>query len=68
MVRQRLVRLLATLKGDPDLPLSDAELSAKFLELAGPAMRDDPAALLEALWTGSAVPGAIPLHPLGWHA
>lgn len=52
-----------TRKGDPDLPLSDAELSAKFLELAGPAMADDPRPLLHALWTGMAVPGAIALRP-----
>ncbi len=51
-----------TRKGDPDLPLSDPELDAKFLELAGPAMRDDPANLLAALRTGDALPGAIPLR------
>ena len=51
-----------TRKGDPDDPLSDDELSAKFLELAAPAMAGDPALLLNALWTGSAVPGAIPLR------
>ncbi len=51
-----------TRKGDPDLPLSDEELGAKFLELAGPAMAGDPEALLAALWSGAAVPGAIELR------
>jgi 2-methylcitrate dehydratase PrpD len=51
-----------TRKGDPDDPLTDAELSAKFHELAGQAMAADPAPLLDALWTGHDVPGAIPLR------
>lgn len=51
-----------TRKGDPDDPLTDGELSAKFHELAGPAMAADPAQLLEALWTGRDVPGPIPLR------
>jgi len=40
-----------TRKGDPDAPLSDAELEAKFLELAGPVL-GAPAAkdLLSRLW------------------
>jgi hypothetical protein len=39
-------------KGDPELPLSDAELGAKLLELAGPVIGDAPArALLQRLWT-----------------
>jgi 2-methylcitrate dehydratase PrpD len=40
-----------TRKGDPDDPLTDAELTAKFFELAGPAI-GEPAtkALLERLW------------------
>ena len=51
-----------TRKGDPDLPLSDAELSAKFHELAAPALDGDAGALLQALWSGHAVPGAMPLR------
>ena len=40
-----------TRKGDPDLPLSDAELEAKYLELAGPVIGDDKArSLLARLW------------------
>jgi 2-methylcitrate dehydratase PrpD len=40
-----------TRKGDPDLPLSDAELEAKYLELAGPVIGEDKArALLARLW------------------
>ncbi|MGQ0653418.1 MAG: MmgE/PrpD family protein [Betaproteobacteria bacterium] len=37
--------------GDPDAPLSDAQLDAKYLELAGPVLGDARAkALLEKLW------------------
>jgi len=40
-----------TRKGDPDAPLSDAELSDKFIELAQPVIGDASAArLLERLW------------------
>jgi 2-methylcitrate dehydratase PrpD len=54
-------RYQPTRKGDPDAPLSDAELSEKFLELAAPVIGGPAAqALLDALWTGSAVPGALP--------
>jgi len=43
--------LQATRKGDPDLPLSDAELEAKYLELAAPVLGEEPArALLARLW------------------
>jgi 2-methylcitrate dehydratase PrpD len=35
---RREEHLQPTRKGDPDLPLSDAELDAKFLELAGPVV------------------------------
>ena len=52
-----------TRKGDPDLPLSDTELDAKFRELAGPAMRDDPDILLQSLWSGVGLPVAIALRP-----
>ncbi len=50
-----------TRKGDPDLPLSDDDLVAKFRELAGPAIGLDQALTLEdALLRGSALPGAVP--------
>ncbi len=50
-----------TRKGDPDMPLSDAELSEKFLELTRPVIGDGCEVLLGSLWTGDALPGAIPL-------
>ena len=40
-----------TRKGDPEQPLSDTELSDKFLELVQPVVGDTPAkALLQRLW------------------
>ncbi len=43
--------LQPTRKGDPELPLSDADLADKFMELAGPVVGDAPArALLGQLW------------------
>ncbi len=43
--------LQPTRKGDPDMPLSDAELEEKFLELAAPVLGDGAARkLLERLW------------------
>jgi len=43
--------LQPTRKGDPDLPLTDAELEDKFLELAAPVLGEAPARkLLERLW------------------
>jgi 2-methylcitrate dehydratase PrpD len=43
--------LQSTRKGDPDLPLSDAELNDKFLELASPVLGKPAAqALLARLW------------------
>jgi 2-methylcitrate dehydratase PrpD len=43
--------LQPTRKGDPDMPLTDAELDEKFLELAGPVIGPDKAkTLLERLW------------------
>lgn len=43
--------LQPTRKGDPEQPLSDAELSAKFLELVQPVLGDIKAnALLQNLW------------------
>ncbi|WP_338663875.1 MmgE/PrpD family protein [Pararoseomonas sp. SCSIO 73927] len=57
-----LERYQPTRKGDPDAPLSDAELTAKFRELAGPAIGDAAAARLErALLQGDALPGPVPL-------
>jgi 2-methylcitrate dehydratase PrpD len=41
----------ATRKGDPDAPLSDAELTAKYFELTTPAIGHEAAAgLLARLW------------------
>src|SRR2546423_2835770 len=43
--------LQPTRKGDPDLPLSDAELQEKYMELAAPVLGADKAqALLARLW------------------
>ncbi|MDE2516805.1 MAG: MmgE/PrpD family protein [Rhodospirillales bacterium] len=58
-----LTRFQPTRKGDPDAPLSDRELSDKFLELARPMIGARAEALLEALWRGADVPGAVPLLP-----
>ena len=47
-----------TRKGDPDMPLSDAELSEKFLELAAPVLGAAPAQeRLRRLWQDTALPG-----------
>lgn len=55
-----LYRHQPTRKGDPDAPLSDAELSEKFRELVIPVLgAPAAAALLDQLWTGTAVPGAL---------
>ncbi|MBI3709632.1 MAG: MmgE/PrpD family protein [Proteobacteria bacterium] len=49
---RRLRHFQPTRKGDPDAPLSDAELDAKFLELATPAIGAAAAGhLLSRLWT-----------------
>ena len=51
-----------TRKGDPDAPLSDQDLSDKFLELTSDAVGAAQAkALLAQLWEGSALPGVVPL-------
>jgi 2-methylcitrate dehydratase PrpD len=50
-----------TRRGDPDAPLSDAELDEKFMELAGPAAVD-AAGLLAALRHGAALPGEVALR------
>jgi 2-methylcitrate dehydratase PrpD len=44
--------LQPTRKGDPDAPLSDAELEDKFLELASPVVgKGEAGSLLKKLWT-----------------
>ncbi|HET7198612.1 MAG TPA: MmgE/PrpD family protein [Burkholderiales bacterium] len=44
--------LQPTRKGDPDAPLSDAELEDKFLELASPVVgKAEAGSLLKKLWT-----------------
>lgn len=49
-------------KGDPELPLSDADLSGKFMELVAPVTGTPRAArLLEALWTLEQRPGLLDL-------
>jgi len=40
-----------TRKGDPELPLSDADISAKYRELAAPVMGEAAEALLDACWS-----------------
>jgi 2-methylcitrate dehydratase PrpD len=48
---RKLYRFQPTRKGDPDDPLSDAELSAKFIELASPVLGEAPAKqVLADLW------------------
>jgi 2-methylcitrate dehydratase PrpD len=48
---RRAEHFQATRKGDPDLPLSDSELDAKYLELAVPVIGEDKArTLLARLW------------------
>ncbi len=55
-----LERFQPTRKGDPDMPLSDADLAAKFHELAGPVLGAAGAARLEeALLHGDALPGDL---------
>jgi 2-methylcitrate dehydratase PrpD len=51
-----------TRKGDPDAPLSDQDLSDKFLELTSDAIGAAQAkAVLAQLWEGTALPGIVPL-------
>jgi 2-methylcitrate dehydratase PrpD len=49
---RRLVHLQPDRKGDPELPLSDADLEGKLLELAGPSL-GEPAtrALIHRIWS-----------------
>lgn len=54
--REPVSFLAPTRKGDPDNPLSDAELSDKFLELTAPIIGSAPARrLLPVLWDVSAL-------------
>lgn len=53
-----------TRKGDPEDPLNDAELVAKFDELAGPVLAPDALAVLKkTILYGSELPGLAPLSP-----
>lgn len=48
----RLVHTQSDRKGDPELPLSDAELEGKFLELASPVIGAESAeSMLRRLWS-----------------
>jgi hypothetical protein len=48
---RELSHLQPTRKGDPEAPLTDADLDGKFLELVAPVMGDRAArALLARLW------------------
>lgn len=51
-----------TRKGDPDAPLTDRDLSDKFLELTSDVIGATQAkTLLAQLWEGSTLPGIVPL-------
>ncbi len=55
-----LERFQPTRKGDPDMPLSDADLAAKFAELVTPVLgAANTARLRTALLEGDALPGAV---------
>jgi len=48
---RKLAHVQETRKGDPELPLSDAELDDKYVELVAPVLGDAGArALLKSLW------------------
>ncbi len=48
---RRLAHLQPDRKGDPELPLSDADLEGKLLELAAPTLGEPAArALLDRIW------------------
>jgi 2-methylcitrate dehydratase PrpD len=54
-----------TRKGDPDAPLSDQDLSDKFLELTSDVVGSSHAkALLQHLWEGSTLPGPARLDEM----
>lgn len=55
--------LQPTRKGDPDAPLSDADLDAKYMELSSPAIGAVRAgALVKRLWQLESAPGITDLH------
>jgi 2-methylcitrate dehydratase PrpD len=57
-----LTHLQPTRKGDPEMPLSDAELDAKFFELAQPVIGVESARALHAtIRHGAGLPGALSL-------
>jgi 2-methylcitrate dehydratase PrpD len=59
---RRLFHHQPTRKGDPELPLSDDELIAKFQELAVPFIGEAPAAALrQRVLHGNTLPGQVPL-------
>lgn len=47
---QRFSHYAPTRKGDPDAPLSDAELDEKFFELTGDVLGKDAGPLRDAIW------------------
>ncbi len=54
---RRLSHFQETRKGDPEMPLSDADVNDKFLELAAPVVGEAAArALLEDLWRLETLP------------
>lgn len=55
---RKLAHFQETRKGDPEMPLTDAELNDKFLELVAPVLGGAPArALLDRLWALEREPG-----------
>ena len=55
--------LQPTRKGDPDAPLTDADLEAKYMELSAPAIGEArAAALAKRLWQLERAPGVADLH------
>lgn len=52
-------------RGDPELPLTDDEITAKYMELAAPVMGEPEAtALLDALWSAETL-GSVRDLPIG---
>jgi 2-methylcitrate dehydratase PrpD len=55
---ERLEHFAPCRKGDPEAPLTDADIDAKFMELVGPVLGEgDAAALLASLWKLDALDG-----------
>jgi 2-methylcitrate dehydratase PrpD len=64
-----LVRTRNTRKGDPDDPLTDDELKAKFDDLAVPVVGEDGARVLAAtLWAIRSAGDVSALDTTGWEA